>query len=149
MNSENNELSPILSNIYDIANSGFDVLYKEILENKALNIALYKILDDGFDTTASLEVKTAMNNALALLRTQETTLKALDSSIDNVSDKLMDIVHKYNKNKTEEVFKNEQKTTSKLLRTAQQRLHFFSPMKLLSFLKMQVMTTCWKHIITP
>lgn len=101
MNSENNELSPILSNIYDIANSGFDALYEAMSENKALNIALYKILDDGFDTTASLEVKTAMNNALALLRTQETTLKALDSSIDNVSDKLMDIVHKYNKNKTD------------------------------------------------
>ena len=109
MNSESSERSAVCSEIYDIANSGFDVLYKEMSENKALNIALYKILDDGFDTTASLEVKTAMNNALALLRTQETTLKALDSSIDNVSDKLMDIVHKYNKNKTEEVFKNEQK----------------------------------------
>ncbi len=97
-NSENNELSPILSSIYDIANSGFDVLYKAMSESQALNLALYKLLDDGFDTKASLEVKTAMNNALALLRTQETTLKTLDSSIDNVSDELMDIVYKY-KNK--------------------------------------------------
>lgn len=110
MNNENSESSERLSicnEIYNIASSGFDGLYEEMSENKALNIALYKILDDGFDTKASLEVKTAMNNALALLRTQEATLKALDSSIDNVSDKLMDIVHKYNKNKTEEVFKNE------------------------------------------
>ncbi len=97
MNSESGERSAICSDIYDIANSGFDALYKEMSETQALNVALYKILDDGFDTTASLEVKTAMNNALALLRTQETTLKALDSSIDNVSDKLMDIVHKYKK----------------------------------------------------
>ena len=97
MNSESSERSAVCSEIYDITSSGFDVLYKEMSENKALNIALYKILDDGFDTKASLEVKTAMNNALALLRTQEATLKALDSSIDNVSDKLMDIVHKYNK----------------------------------------------------
>ena len=106
-NSESSERLPICNEIYNIASSGFDALYKEMSETQALNVALYKILDDGFDTTASLEVKTAMNNALALLRTQETTLKALDSSIDNVSDKLMDIVHKYNKNKTEEVFKNE------------------------------------------
>lgn len=107
MNSESGERSAICSDIYDIANSGFDALYKAMSENKALNIALYKILDDGFDTKASLEVKTAMNNALALLRTQETTLKALDSSIDNVSDKLMDIVYKYKKNKTEEAIKSE------------------------------------------
>lgn len=98
MDSENNELSPILSNIYNIANSGFDALYKAMSESQALNLALYKILDDGFDTKASLEVRSAMNNALALLRTQETTLKALDSSIDNVSDELMNIVYKY-KNK--------------------------------------------------
>lgn len=107
MNSESSERLPICNEIYDIANSGFDALYEEMSESQALNIALYKILDDGFDTNASLEVKTAMNNALALLRTQETTLKALDSSIDNISDKLMDIVYKYTKSKTEEVLKNE------------------------------------------
>lgn len=106
-NSESSERLPICNEIYNIASSGFDGLYEEMSENKALNIALYKILDDGFDINASLEVRSAMNNALALLRTQETTLKALDSSIDNVSDKLMNIVYKYTKSKTEEVFKNE------------------------------------------
>ena len=110
MNNENRESSVRLSiciEIYYIASSGFDGLYEEMSENKALNIALYKILDDGFDINASLEVRSAMNNALALLRTQETTLKALDSSIDNVSDKLMNIVYKYTKSKTEEAIKNE------------------------------------------
>lgn len=110
MNNENSESSERLSicnEIYNIASSGFDILYEEMSENKALNIALYKILDDGFDINASLEVRFAMNNALALLRTQETTLKALDSSIDNVSDKLMNIVYKYTKSKTEEAIKNE------------------------------------------
>lgn len=106
-NSESRERLPICNEIYNIASSGFDVLYEEMSENKALNIALYKILDDGFDINASLEVRSAMNNALALLRTQETTLKALDSSIDNVSDKLMNIVYKYTKSKTEEAIKNE------------------------------------------
>jgi len=107
MNSESSERLPICNEIYNIASSGFGVLYEEMSENKALNIALYKILDDGFDINASLEVRSAMNNALALLRTQETTLKALDSSIDNVSDKLMNIVYKYTKSKTEEAIKNE------------------------------------------
>lgn len=106
-NSESSERLPICNEIYNIASSGFDGLYKEMSENRALNIALYKILDDGFDINASLEVRSAMNNALALLRTQETTLKALDSSIDNVSDKLMNIVYKYTKSKTEEAIKNE------------------------------------------
>ena len=106
-NSESSERLPICNEIYNIASSGFDGLYEEMSENKALNIALYKILDDGFDINASLEVRSAMNNALALLRTQETTLKALDSSIDNVSDKLMNIVYKYTKSKTEEAIKNE------------------------------------------
>lgn len=106
-NSESSERLPICNDIYNIASSGFDGLYEEMSENKALNIALYKILDDGFDINASLEVRSAMNNALALLRTQETTLKALDSSIDNVSDKLMNIVYKYTKSKTEEAIKNE------------------------------------------
>lgn len=110
MNNENSESSErllICNEIYNIASSGFDGLYEEMSENRALNIALYKILDDGFDINASLEVRFAMNNALALLRTQETTLKALDSSIDNVSDKLMNIVYKYTKSKTEEAIKNE------------------------------------------
>ena len=106
-NSESSERLPICNEIYNIASSGFDGLYEEMSENKALNIALYKILDDGFDINASLEIRYAMNNALALLRTQETTLKALDSSIDNVSDKLMNIVYKYTKSKTEEAIKNE------------------------------------------
>lgn len=106
-NSESSERLPICNEIYTIASSGFDVLYEEMSENRALNIALYKILDDGFDINASLEVRSAMNNALALLRTQETTLKALDSSIDNVSDKLMNIVYKYTKSKTEEAIKSE------------------------------------------
>ena len=106
-NSESSERLPICNEIYNIASSGFDGLYEEMSENKALNIALYKILDDGFDINASLEVRSAMNNALALLRTQETTLKALDSSIDNVSDKLMNIVYKYTKSKTEEAIKSE------------------------------------------
>lgn len=106
-NSESSERLPICNEIYNIASSGFDGLYEEMSENRALNIALYKILDDGFDINASLEVRSAMNNALALLRTQETTLKALDSSIDNVSDKLMNIVYKYTKSKTEEAIKNE------------------------------------------
>lgn len=106
-NSESSERLPICNEIYNIASSGFDGLYEEMSENRALNIALYKILDDGFDINASLEVRSAMNNALALLRTQETTLKALDSSIDNVSDKLMNIVYKYTKSKTEEAIKSE------------------------------------------
>ena len=106
-NSESNERLLICNEIYNIASSGFDGLYEEMSENRALNIALYKILDDGFDINASLEVRSAMNNALALLRTQETTLKALDSSIDNVSDKLMNIVYKYTKSKTEEAIKSE------------------------------------------
>lgn len=96
--SENSDILPIFSEIYDIACGDFEVFYEKISENKALNIALCKILDDGFDTNASLEVKTAMDTALALLRTQETTLKALDSSIDNVSNKLMDIIYKYENN---------------------------------------------------
>ena len=107
MNNESSERSAVCSEIYNIANSGFDALYKAMSESQALNLALYKILDDGFDTKASLEVRSAMNNALALLRTQETTLKALDNSIDSISNKLMDIVYKYTKSKTEEVLKNE------------------------------------------
>lgn len=109
MNNESSERLAICNEIFDIADVGFDVFYEKISENQALNIALCKILDDGFDIHASLEVRSAINNALALLRTQETALKALNSSIDNVSEKLVNIVRKYeyDKSKPEEVFKNE------------------------------------------
>lgn len=106
MSKTTREFTPQESKIYDIINDDIGVVYLKMSEHKALNLAIYRMVDDVDDYKIDPRVRAIINNVIALLNLQEALLAALDKDVDNVVEKLSDVIHHSDK-ETEEAHSSE------------------------------------------
>lgn len=83
--------------IWDIVNGDLSLVYAKLSEHKALNLALYQMVDDAVDRDTDRKVRTAINNAISLLTIQEDLFLSLEKAIDNVMNRLTDLAVDSNK----------------------------------------------------
>lgn len=110
MNEIANPFAPICNEIYSIINDDVTNFDEKMYETRILNNVLSKVTNDVFDKAVEdmlpkmindtynekvEDVKTGIENILALLSIQSTMLKSLEKHMEDISDKFIKIIHKY------------------------------------------------------
>lgn len=86
-----------IDRIWDIVNGDLSLVYAKLSEHKALNLALYRMVDDAVDRGTDRKVRKAIDNAISLLTIQEELFLSLEKIMDSVMNKLTDLAVDSNK----------------------------------------------------
>lgn len=86
------EYTPEQNKLFNIANDDIGEVYRSVSEQQALNAAIYMMTDNAADI-ADTDTREMINNALYLLNLQEERLEVLKNSVDNVVNKLFELIN--------------------------------------------------------
>lgn len=86
-----------INKIWDIVNGDLSLVYAKLSEHKALNLALYRMVDDAVDRGTDQKVRKEIDNAVSLLNIQANLFLSLEKAMDNILNKLTDMANGSNK----------------------------------------------------